>query len=262
MMMKKEEEEKMVQMKSASDTIKVEVEQEFLNQDSITVPVKADVKPFKFTPPPPLFKKEVFTFPTPSSKDDDDDDTFVKKPIKQQLQKTKPIVVEDEDEELDGFEIQRQLFASFEGKEKKGRRKYGNAKLYYEEDVQEDKELRRVAPAKAELRPSKAALRDDLGRHYFLPDAKKHDYAKDIILTAMDEYGDDPKYKFYWVTLAPHEHEYPNIGDVLRVRQNAKGAKDAKKKKKDWFTAYVAKIQGDKDRRQGKRSTSWVVLKL
>jgi hypothetical protein len=254
-MMKEEEEEKKktAMMKSASDTIKVEVEQEFLNQDSITIPI-GDVKPG--------YPIKAVLFPAPLA-GDDDDDTPVKKPIKQQKKKkTGPVVMEDDEEELDdGFEIQRQLFASFEGKDKKERRKYGNAKLYYEEDVQEDKELRRVAPAKAELRPSRAALRDDLGRHYFVPDAKKHSYAKDIILTAMDEYGDDPRYGFYWVTLAPNEHEYPNIDDVLRVRQNGKMAK-GKQKKKDWFTAHVTKIQGDKDRRQGKRSTSWAVLKI
>jgi hypothetical protein len=133
------------------------------------------------------------------------------------------------------------------------RKKYARPEFYLEEDVQKDKDFKRVAPAKADLPKSKADLSDSLGRHYFSPDAKKHSYAQDTILHAIEEYGDDPKYGFYFVTLPPKAHEYPTIGDVLRVKMRGE---------KESITADVVKIQGDKDRRQGKRSTSWVVLRL
>jgi len=218
------------------DTIKIEVKQEFLNRDSIIVP-RGDLKPVFVFPDNPLNK--------PSKQDDGDPFDLFKKPAN----KKKPVKEEDED---DALEIQRQLWASYEGTGV-SRKKYARPEFYLEQDVQKDKDFKRVAPAKADLAKSKADLYDSLGRHYFLPDAKKHSYAQDTILQAIEEYGDDPKYGFYFVTLPPKAHEYPDIGDVLRVKMRGE---------KESITADVVKIQGDKDRRQGKRSTSWVVLRL
>ena len=159
---------------------------------------------------------------------------------------------EDEEEEEREYETEYAIWASFQGSGIRRGRKQPPSSFYAKKDKKEAKELKRVAPRKLDLRASSAAFHDKLGRSYHLPERPRDDYARDTILKAMEPYDGDATYGFYWVKLPPKSHHYPSAGDVL----------DVKTPSGTTIEAQIVKVQTDKDRRPGKRSTSWVVVRI
>jgi hypothetical protein len=167
-------------------------------------------------------------------------------------QETKGEDEDEEEEEREEYETEYAIWASFQGSGIRRGRKQPPSSFYAKKDKKEAKELKRVAPRKLDLRASSAVFHDKLGRSYHLPERPRDDYARDTILKAMEPYDGDATYAFYWVKLPPKSHHYPNLGDVL----------DVKTPNGTTLEAQIVKVQTDKDRRPGQRSTSWVVIRI